>query len=119
MRLTTIIAVALQLSWLLSFTPNAATLPRFSRLNHIHVAAALPPPQTSKTSPAKRNEPDQDNVLRIDTTLITVPVVAMEHDGKFVPVPDVPAGKQWICMTGGPNAPTLTKTPEYQVFGPS
>jgi len=41
------------------------------------------------------------------------------HDGKFVPLPEVPAGKQWICMTGGPNAPTLTKTPEYMRFGPS
>jgi hypothetical protein len=38
------------------------------------------------------------------------------HDGKFVPLPEVPAGKQWICMTGGANAKTLTKTPEYMTF---
>jgi len=41
------------------------------------------------------------------------------HDGKFTPIDTVPAGKQWICMVGGPNAPTLTKTPEYMRFGPS
>jgi len=41
------------------------------------------------------------------------------HDGKFVPLPTVPEGKQWICMKGGENAPTLTKTPEYMRFGPS
>ena len=41
------------------------------------------------------------------------------HGGKLTPLPDVPSGKQWICMTGGPNAPTLTKTPEYMRFGPS
>jgi ABC-type branched-subunit amino acid transport system substrate-binding protein len=41
------------------------------------------------------------------------------HNGKLTPLPQVPSGKQWICMTGGPNAPTLTKTPEYMRFGPS
>ncbi len=41
------------------------------------------------------------------------------EDGKFVPIEDVPEGKQFICMTGGPNAPELTKTPEYLRFGPS
>jgi ABC-type branched-subunit amino acid transport system substrate-binding protein len=40
-------------------------------------------------------------------------------NGKLTPLPTVPAGKQWICMTGGPNSPTLTKTPEYMRFGPS
>jgi ABC-type branched-subunit amino acid transport system substrate-binding protein len=41
------------------------------------------------------------------------------EDGKFVPIEDVPEGKQFICMTGGQNAPELTKTPEYLRFGPS
>src|SRR4029078_2159557 len=41
------------------------------------------------------------------------------HDGKFVPLPEVPAGKQWICMTGGDNAATRTKTPGDMRFGPS
>jgi len=41
------------------------------------------------------------------------------HDGKFVPLDDVPEGKQFICMTGGANSPTLTETPEYMRFGPS
>ena len=27
-----------------------------------------------------------------------------------------PPGKPWVCMTGGPNAPTLTKTPVYMSF---
>ena len=37
------------------------------------------------------------------------------HDGKFVALP-TPGGKPWTCMTGGPNAPTLTKTPTYESF---
>jgi hypothetical protein len=41
------------------------------------------------------------------------------HDGKFVPLEDVPEGKQFICMTGGANAPELTETPEYMRFGSS
>ena len=42
------------------------------------------------------------------------------HDGKFVPIDTMPAGKPWICMSVAPNAPTLTKTPEYMRFvGPS
>jgi ABC-type branched-subunit amino acid transport system substrate-binding protein len=40
------------------------------------------------------------------------------HDGKFVPVFLKP-GKQFTCMTGGSNAPTLTKTPTYESFVPS
>jgi ABC-type branched-subunit amino acid transport system substrate-binding protein len=39
------------------------------------------------------------------------------HDGKFVPVQN--SGKPWTCMTGGDNAPTLTKTPTYMSFAPS
>jgi branched-chain amino acid transport system substrate-binding protein len=40
------------------------------------------------------------------------------HEGKFVPVFTKP-GKQFTCMVGGPNAPTLTKTPTYESFVPS
>jgi ABC-type branched-subunit amino acid transport system substrate-binding protein len=37
------------------------------------------------------------------------------HDGKFVPFPGVPAGKQWICLpTGQP--PTLPTTATYETF---
>ena len=36
------------------------------------------------------------------------------HDGKFVPLQT--SGKQWTCMVGGDNAPTLTKTPTYMSF---
>jgi len=39
------------------------------------------------------------------------------HDGKFVPL-KTPPGKPWICLTGGDNSPTLTKTPEYMSFAP-
>jgi branched-chain amino acid transport system substrate-binding protein len=39
-------------------------------------------------------------------------------DGKFVPVFNKP-GKQFTCMAGGSNAPTLTKTPTYESFVPS
>src|SRR5207244_2356453 len=35
--------------------------------------------------PAKRNETEQDNVLRVNTTLVTVPIIAMDRHGKFVP----------------------------------
>ena len=37
------------------------------------------------------------------------------QNGKFVPVDDAP-GKPWVCMSDGPNAPTLTKTPTYESF---
>jgi ABC-type branched-subunit amino acid transport system substrate-binding protein len=37
------------------------------------------------------------------------------HDGKFVPVLTQP-GKPWVCMVGGPNAPTLTKNAVYENF---
>ena len=40
------------------------------------------------------------------------------QNGKFVPVFNKP-GKQFTCMTGGSNAPTLTKTPTYESFVPS
>jgi hypothetical protein len=39
-------------------------------------------------------------------------------NGKFVAVFNKP-GKQFTCMVGGPNAPTLTKTPTYESFVPS
>ena len=38
------------------------------------------------------------------------------HDGKFVPVLNEP-GKPWVCMVGGPDAPTLTKNATYENFG--
>jgi branched-chain amino acid transport system substrate-binding protein len=37
---------------------------------------------------------------------------------KFVPIP-TPTGKPWVCLTGGPNAKTLTTTPVYMSFAPS
>jgi ABC-type branched-subunit amino acid transport system substrate-binding protein len=37
------------------------------------------------------------------------------HNGALVPILDQP-DKPWICMTGLPNAPTLTKTPVYTTF---
>jgi branched-chain amino acid transport system substrate-binding protein len=40
------------------------------------------------------------------------------QNGEFVPVFSKP-GKQFTCMVGGPNAPTLTKTPTYESFVPS
>ncbi len=40
------------------------------------------------------------------------------HDGKFVSVFTKP-GKPFVCMVGGRNAPTLTKTPTYMSFAPS
>jgi ABC-type branched-subunit amino acid transport system substrate-binding protein len=40
------------------------------------------------------------------------------HDGKLVPLYTVP-DKQWVCMVGDPNAPTLTKTPRYENFADS
>jgi len=39
--------------------------------------------------------------------------------GTFVTIPSVPPTKPWVCMTGGPNSPTLTKTPEYMSFAPT
>ena len=39
------------------------------------------------------------------------------ENGKFVPI-TTPPGKPWVCATGGPNAPTLTKTPVYMTFAP-
>jgi ABC-type branched-subunit amino acid transport system substrate-binding protein len=44
--------------------------------------------------------------------------VLQVHDSKFVPVFDQP-NKPWICMVGGPNAKTLTTTPEYENFASS
>jgi len=41
------------------------------------------------------------------------------HDGKFVAVLTKP-GKPWVCMAGGPNAPTLTRNATYENFaGPA
>ncbi|MGO9877272.1 MAG: ABC transporter substrate-binding protein [Acidimicrobiia bacterium] len=40
------------------------------------------------------------------------------HDGKFVPIA-TPVGKPWVCLTGGVNAPTLTKKPIYMSFAPT
>ncbi len=37
------------------------------------------------------------------------------HNGELVPIFDQP-GKPWVCMVGGLNAATLTKTPEYRTF---
>jgi branched-chain amino acid transport system substrate-binding protein len=37
------------------------------------------------------------------------------HDGQFVPLFTEP-GKPWVCMVGGPNAPTLTKNATYENF---
>jgi branched-chain amino acid transport system substrate-binding protein len=37
------------------------------------------------------------------------------HDGKFVPLLTEP-GKPWVCMSGGPNAPTLTRNATYANF---
>ena len=37
------------------------------------------------------------------------------HNGAFVPVLTKP-GKPWVCMSGGPNAPTLTKNAIYANF---
>ncbi|MGO9875155.1 MAG: ABC transporter substrate-binding protein [Acidimicrobiia bacterium] len=37
------------------------------------------------------------------------------HDGHFVPLFTAP-GKPWVCMVGGPNAPTLTKNASYESF---
>lgn len=86
MKLTAIIATAvLPLTWLLSLPPHAATPPHFIRLNQTSIAAASPAQQTSKTPPAKRTEPEQDNLLRVETTLVTVPVIAMDRHGKFLP----------------------------------
>lgn len=84
MKLTAIIATTvLQLAWLLSLLPNTATPPHLARFNQSRVTPD--PPQTSKTPPAKPNKTEQDSVLRIETTLVTVPVMAMDRDGKFVP----------------------------------
>jgi ABC-type branched-subunit amino acid transport system substrate-binding protein len=38
--------------------------------------------------------------------------------GKFETVPTAP-GKPWVCLKGGPNAPTLTETPDYMSFAPA
>ncbi len=39
------------------------------------------------------------------------------HDGKFTPLPQVPSGKQWICLpTGQP--PALPSQPTYMTFVP-
>ena len=40
------------------------------------------------------------------------------RDGKFVPVFTKP-GKPFVCMVGGPNAPTLTEQATYANFAPS
>jgi ABC-type branched-subunit amino acid transport system substrate-binding protein len=40
------------------------------------------------------------------------------RNGTFVPVP-TPPGKPWVCLKGGANAPTLTKTPTYMSFAPA
>ncbi len=37
------------------------------------------------------------------------------HDGKFVPLPAVPSGKQWICLPPG-QPPTLPTEPTYMTF---
>jgi hypothetical protein len=37
------------------------------------------------------------------------------HDGKFVPLPQVPSGKQWICLPPG-QPPTLPTDPTYMTF---
>jgi hypothetical protein len=39
------------------------------------------------------------------------------RDGKFVPVYTKP-GKPYVCMVGGPNAPTLTRQATYENFAP-
>jgi hypothetical protein len=39
------------------------------------------------------------------------------RNGNFVPV-STPPGKPWVCISGNPNAPTLTKTPTYRTFAP-
>ena len=86
MKLTAIITTAvLQLAWLLSLTSNVATRPSLAQFNQSSITAELPLPQTSKTPPAKPNETEQDQVLRVETALVTVPVVAMDQHGRFVP----------------------------------
>ena len=86
MKPTAIItAGVLPFIWLSGLTPPAALQPHITQLNHAPIRADLLPQETLKTSPAKRNETEQDNVLRIDTVLVTVPVIAMDRDGKFVP----------------------------------
>src|SRR5437870_5065488 len=86
MMLTAIITTGvLLLVWLSALTPRTAVPRHFVRLDHASLAVDTSPPQASKTPPAKRNETEQDNMLRVETTLVTVPVMAMDRHGKFVP----------------------------------
>jgi Ca-activated chloride channel homolog len=41
--------------------------------------------QKKKEAPAQKKKNDDDITVRLDTTLVTVPVVAMDRAGKFVP----------------------------------
>jgi branched-chain amino acid transport system substrate-binding protein len=46
-------------------------------------------------------------------------VVVRVQGTKYVTIPQPPPGKPWVCLAGGPNAPTLTKTPTYMSFAPA
>jgi len=41
--------------------------------------------QKKKEAPEQKKQPEDNVTVRVDTTLVTVPVVAMDRDGKFVP----------------------------------
>src|SRR5215510_11384193 len=41
--------------------------------------------QKKKEAPAQKKQNEDDITVRVDTTLVTVPVVAMDRGGKFVP----------------------------------
>ncbi len=41
--------------------------------------------QKKKDAPAQKKQGDDEATIRVDTTLVTVPVIAMDRSGKFVP----------------------------------
>ena len=67
----------------------------------------------------QHNDPrgtDGKNIPQYSNPYACSSTVRVEN-GTFVPL-KTPPGKPWICTSGGPNAPTLTKTPVYMTFKP-
>ena len=83
---------------------------RVRRQRHDRADQLDVPAQRSAPAPTERRS-------RSTRTRTTARPACGSTNGKFVAL-KTPPGLPWICTSGGPNAPTLTKKPVYRTFKP-
>ncbi len=66
-------------------TPSGGTCPQVVFPGEYGVGGLSPKPATASQSTSQSSDPNAEEVLKIDTTLVSIPVTVLDRGGKFIP----------------------------------